>query len=273
LEKRAKCASDPSKNGPSKNGPSAQKELDELTSAFVVLSDTTQRAAYDLNEKTKTKTETKTKTNTSNVSSVNEKELEQIRESINSNEKHHALTIATLRQTNTMKFEQLFEKVSNLEFKNEVLENASAVGKFQNDKMKMWKQDLMEEIENLRMSIPDATLEYNDEEIQDKLAELATTTTQALIDVQQSLNGEKDEQNLKMKDALDEQASAIAHLVASKADRAMVTEQFDANHKSGASLESSIRAFMKQVAHDIDDRDYRSAKISSCERAGIETRM
>ena len=70
---------------------------------------------------------------------------------------------------------------------------------------------------------------------------------------------------------MEEQASKIAHLVASKADRSMVTAQLNA--KAGVGLEESIREFMKQVAHDIDERDYRSGKISSCERAAIETRI
>ena len=60
------------------------------------------------------------------------------------------------------------------------------------------------------------------------------------------------------------QASAIAHIISSKADRSMVTEQLEG--KAGIALEESIRIFMQQVANDIDTRDYRSGKIASCEK-------
>ena len=45
------------------------------------------------------------------------------------------------------------------------------------------------------------------------------------------------------------------------------------NSKADSALEGGLREFMKKVALDIDDRDYRSGKIASSERAQLETRI
>jgi hypothetical protein len=198
------------------------------------------------------------------------KELQELKEQMITNNLRHSGTLNAFRDSTSVQFIRIQKRIKNLEFKNEVLENAAAVGKFQQDQMKLWKQDIKEELNQIQAVIPESPAPYDDKDIQNRLQTLATKTTEVLLNIQ-NMNGNTDENNVKMKAALEEQASAIAHLVATKADQVMVTEQL--NSKAGAGLEESIRSFMKQVAHDIDERDYRSTKISSCERAAIETRI
>ena len=184
-------------------------------------------------------------------------------------------TIDDLRQsTLSMKdnLDGIFGRLANMELKQEVLDNAEAAAKFERDQMKLWKQDMQDELNTIRQSIPEASLAYDDSAMQTKLQNLASKATVALLNVQ-DLKGATSASDLQYKAALEEQAAAIAHLISSKADLSMMSEQFADSQKSGDALEESIRIFMKQVANNIDERDYRSGKIASCERAELETRM
>ena len=164
----------------------------------------------------------------------------------------------------------IFVRIGNIETRNEVLDNAVAAIRFTQDNMKLWKQDIQTEIEQMRKSIPVEPEPFDDSQLQEQLDDLAKKATTTLLQFE-SLKSSKDKNEEVVKAALEEQASAIAHLVASKADQTMVEEGL--NSKADLALEIGIREFMKKVALDIDDRDYRSGKIASSERAQLETRI
>lgn len=164
----------------------------------------------------------------------------------------------------------IFVRIGDVETKNEVLDNAVAAIRFTLDSMKLWKQDIQTEIQQMRDSIPAVPEPYDDSKLQEQLEGLAKTTTTSLLKLE-NLDESKGKHEKAVKAALEEQASAIAHLVASKADQQMVQEGL--NSKADGALEDSIRAFMRKVSLDIADRDYRSGKIASSERAQLETRI
>ena len=164
----------------------------------------------------------------------------------------------------------IFVRIGDIETKNEVLDNAVAAIRFTMDSMKLWKQDLHSEIEKIRVSMPETPKPYDDSQLQEKLEDLARNATASMLQLR-NIHESKGKHEELVKAALEEQASAIAHLVASKADQKMVEEGL--NSKADSALEGGIREFMKRVALDIDDRDYRSGKIACSERAQLETRI
>lgn len=181
--------------------------------------------------------------------------------------------VAEVRQSTTSTRDHvkgIFARIGDMETKNEVLDNAVAAIRFTIENMKLWKQDVESEIEQVRASIPETPEPYDDSKMQEQLNGLAKNVTKSLLNLKDT-NKQKGHHDEAVKAALEEQASAIAHLVATKADQKMVEEGL--NSKADSALELGLREFMKKVALDIDDRDYRSGKIASSERAQLETRI
>ena len=202
-----------------------------------------------------------------------EKSFNTMRQHLDTSHTTLAETIEGLRQSTVSindNIQGICNRIKDIELKQEILDNAKEAALFERNSMKLWKQDVQDDIISIKKLIPDATPEYDDTEIQEKLTKLATNAMSTLISIRE-VAGNSGTQDIKVKAALEEQASAIAHIISSKADRSMVTEQLEG--KAGIALEESIRIFMQQVANDIDTRDYRSGKIASCERAALETRM
>lgn len=163
----------------------------------------------------------------------------------------------------------IFARIGNMEVKHEIMDNAIEATRFTVANMKLWKQDMMDELTKVRNAIPEPPLPYDDSEIREKLAKLAGDTTAAMI--QRLSGGNHRNYEGQVKAALEEQGQAIAHLLATKADASMVKEGLAS--KSDRSLEEAIREFMRQVTESIDDRDARMSKMSASERAQMETRL
>jgi len=196
--------------------------------------------------------------------------LQKLRENISSRIEAAVTKVRNQTTSTQENVKGIFVRIGEIETNNEVLDNAVAAIRFTMDSMKLWKQDMQSEIEQMRESIPETPEPYDDSQLQEQLGDLAKKATTSLLQLR-DLNNSKSKHEEAFKVALEEQGSAIAHLVASKADQAMVEKGLNA--KADSALESGIRDFMKKVALDIDDRDYRSGKIASSERAQLETRI